>query len=148
MSQPFGLREATETIIEIVASRCQVGFSDSLSPTNLTKMAMLDVDALESDEHRDDFGLCLDWDSTMISIAEDAAKEKAIIRLGQLLVQRDDCATVYSESIETLLHEEFEPSASFTEELWRTHNVFQKVSDLCVSEHCLAYCPLLPTYGN
>ena len=135
MPRPFNAKDTAESLIELMAIRAEIGFARDLSSANLTKMAFLDVDALESNKHRANFGLDLDWNSAMLSVARDASRNEALKRLGQAILQRDGSATFYVKAIETTLDREFEPSSSSAEEQRRKRNIYEKVRNLSVREH-------------
>ena len=137
MPQPFNAKDTTESLIELMIIRGEIGFARDLSPANLTKMAFLDADALESDEHRACFGLDLDWNSAMISVTRDASRNVALKHLGQTILQRNGSAIFYVKAIEATLDKEFEPSSSSTEEQWRKRNIYEKVRGSSVREHRL-----------
>lgn len=120
-------KDATERIIELVMKRNQIGFSADLSPATITKMAMLDVDALESDDHRAGFFSGLNWSSALEALADDMAKEASLTLFLRALLNGSHSAAIGCSSIEAILEEEFESSSSIMEEQWRSVPMLQKV---------------------
>jgi hypothetical protein len=95
-------------------------------PVTLTKMAMLDFDALESGNYRTSYFPSLDLDFTLVSAVADGVKEESALALIRVLQKQDAAAAVYSQPIEKILEEEFEQSG-VVDEHWERSNLFQKV---------------------
>lgn len=130
MSKRFDAKEATECLIEWIAQTRSVGFKVDVSPTYLTKMAVLDIDALETTKYGASYFPGLNLESALLSAASHADWEDSASQLVQVLLQRDDVAVMVTAHIEKILNKEFEQSSIATEEPWQKKNIFQKVSDL------------------
>jgi hypothetical protein len=130
MSKQFDPKAATECLIEWIAQTRSVGFKVDVSPTNLTKMAMLDIDALETTKYGASYFPDLNLDSALLSAAAHADWEDSASQLVQLLLQGDDIAVLLTAHIEKILNKEFEQSSITTEEPWQKKNIFQKVGGL------------------
>lgn len=126
MPQLFDPKDATERLIEWVAQQREIGWEREVAPANLTKMAMLNYDALESGNYRTGYFPSLDLDSTLVSAVADVVKEDSILPLVRVLKEQDATAAIYSQPMEKILDEEFEQSG-IVDEHWERSNVFQKV---------------------
>lgn len=127
MSESVDLEDTVERLIEMVIMRDQIGFSDDLSLDNLTRMAMLDVDALDSEGASAGFFSSPDWSSALQAIESDAAMQKRIDALLEGSMNGDHAAVVWSKSIERIMEEEFEASNDIEENEWQEGNLVQKV---------------------
>jgi hypothetical protein len=128
MDQQFNSKVVAEKLIEFVVVRQEVGLAQNLSPATLTKMAVLDIEALEHDGRGIGDVLDIDWNSALASMEQDTLIDEVVRRLGRGVLDKDASVVQSIKSVETHLDGEFKPSFGVTEEQWQELNIFRKVS--------------------